>query len=77
MAKSDAPHHITALDGHRPKAADGRFGHQPTRPVTQTRGHQPVVPQGPSSQGGAQPANGGTGAQVPSNPPNQGTSGKK
>ena len=89
MAKSDAPARptplrVTAIDGHRPIAsAGGRFGHQPTHPSTLTEGYQPVVqvgqsiPNGPSPQGPTQSANGGTGAPVPSNPPNQGTSGKK
>ena len=89
MAKGDTPERptlrqITGIDGHQPRApVDGRFGHQPTAPIIQTRGHQPVVPtgqavgHGPSSQGGSQPTNGGTVAQRPASPPNQGTSGKK
>ena len=91
MAKGDAPRQppvrrVTGIDGHRPGLPTDGFiglGHQPTGPIIQTRGHQPVVPvgqpvaQGPSAQGGGQATNGGTVAQVPSSPPNQGTSGKK
>ena len=89
MPRGDAPQRavvrrVTSTDGHQPNGlASGQFGHQPTAPTLQTRGHQPAVPAGqaagsaPSSQGAGQRAHGATTAQVPSNPPNQGTSGKK
>ena len=78
MAKDDTPgrppvRRTISLNGHQPRRAQ----------VIQTRGYQPVIPvsrsldHGLSSQGGRQPTNEGTTAQVPSNPPNQGTSGKK
>lgn len=89
MPRGDAPQRaavrrVTGTDGHQPGGlATGQFGHQPTAPTLQTRGHQPVVPAGqatgfaPSSQGAGQPAHGANAVQVPTNPPNQGTSGKK
>ena len=75
---------VIGTDGHQPRGpATGKFGHQPTALTLQTRGHQPVVPasqaadSAPSSQGAGRPAHGANAVQVPSNPPNQGTSGKK
>ena len=89
MPRGDAPQRAavrraTELSGHQPRGlATGQFGHQPTALTLQTRGHQPVVPAGraagsaPSSQGAGQPAHSANTVQVPTNPPNQGTSGKK
>ena len=89
MPRGDAPQRAavrrtTELSGHQPGGlATGSFGHRPTAPTLQTRGHQPMVPAGqaagsaPSSQGAGQPAHGVNVVQVPSNPPNQGTSGRK
>ena len=89
MPRGDAPRRVpvrrvTGMDGHQPRGpVTGQFGHQPTAPTLQTRGHQPVAPAGhaagsaPSSQGAGRPAHGANAVQVPSNPPNQGTSGKK
>ena len=89
MPRGDAPQRaavrrVTELSGHQPGGlAIAPLGHQPTAPTLQTRGHQPVVPAGqaagvaPGSPGAGQPAPGATAVRVPSNPPNQGTSGKK
>ena len=75
---------VTGTDGHQPRGpATRQSGYQPTAPTLQSRGHQPVAPAGqaagsaPSSQGAGQPAHGANTVQAPSNPPNQGTSGKK
>ena len=89
MPRDDAPQRVavrqvTEFSGHQPRGlATGKFGQRPTAPTLQTRGHQPVVPVGqvagsaPSSQGAGQPAHGANAVEVPTNPPNQGTSGKK
>ena len=89
MSRGDAPQRtavrrVTGTAGHQPGgSATEQFGHQPTAPILRIRGHQPVVPAGqaagsaPGSQGAGQPAHGANAVQVPSNPPNQGTSGKK
>ena len=75
MPRGDAPQRVTVR-----RVTEG---YQPTAPTLQTRGHQPVVPAGqaagsaPSTQGAGQPAHGVNAVQVPTNPPNQGTSGKK
>ena len=80
MAKDDAAgqapvRHVTAIDGHRPRArVDAPFGHQPTPQIVR-KGYQPVA-QKPASQGGSQPTSAAA-ARIPPNPPNQGTSGKK
>ena len=89
MPRGDAPQRVavrrvTGTDGHQPGGpATGEFGHQPTALTFWPRGHQPVVPadqatgSAPRAQGAGQPAHGANAVQVPSNPPNQGTSGKK
>lgn len=89
MHRGDTPQRaavrrVTGADGYQLRGlATEQSGYQPTAPTLQTRGHQPVVPAGqaagsaPSSQGAGQPAHGANAVQVPSNPPNQGTSGKK